>query len=68
MTLLAQAVTVRANIDVDDMSAQQKVELVDEIYVQQLNLLASIFVLPRCGVDMLQLEAPIHVLLVAFRP
>lgn len=37
MTLLTQAVMVRANIDVDGMSAQQKVELADEIYVQQPN-------------------------------
>jgi hypothetical protein len=67
MTLLTQAVMVRANIDVDRMTAQQKVELADEIYVQQPNLLASILVLPRYGVDMLQLEVPIHVLLVAFQ-
>lgn len=67
MTLLTQAVMVRANIDVDRMSAQQKVELADEIFVQQPSLLASILVLPRYGVDMLQLEVPIHVLLVAFQ-
>jgi len=67
MTLLMQAVMVRANIDVDRMSAQQKVELADEIYVQQPNLLASNLVLPRYGVDMLQLEVSIHVLLVAFQ-
>jgi hypothetical protein len=67
MTLLTQAVMVRANIDLDRMSAQQKVELADEIYVQQPNLLASILVFPRYGVDMLQLEVPIHVLLVAFQ-
>jgi len=67
MTLLTQAVMVRANIDVDRMSAQQKVELPDEIFIQQPNLLASILVLPRYGVDMLQLEVPIHVLLVAFQ-
>lgn len=67
MTLLTQAVMVRANIDVDGMSAQQKVELADEIYVELPNLLASILVLPRYGVDMLQLEVPIHVLLVAFQ-
>lgn len=58
---------VRANIDVDRMSAQQKVELADKIYVQQPNLLASILVLPRYGVDMLQLEVQIHILLVAFQ-
>ncbi|WP_447777908.1 hypothetical protein [Variovorax boronicumulans] len=67
MTLLTQALMVRANIDVDRMSAQQKVELADEIYVQQPNLLASILVLLRYGVDMLQLEVAIHVLLVAFQ-
>lgn len=67
MTLLTQAVMVRANIDVDRMSAQRKVELADEIYARQPNLLASILVLPLYGVDMLQLEVPIHVLLVAFQ-
>ena len=67
MTLLTQAVMVRANIDVSGMSAQQKVELADEIYAQQPNLLASILVLPRYGVDVLQLEVAIHVLLVAFQ-
>ena len=67
LTLLTQAVMARANLDIDRMSAQQKIELADEIYVQQSNLLASILVLPRYGVDMLQLEVPIHVLLVAFQ-
>lgn len=47
MTLLTQAVMVQTNIDVNRMSAQQKVQLTDEIYVQQPNLLASILVLPR---------------------
>lgn len=45
------------------MSAQPKVELPDEIYVQQANLQASILVLPHHGVEMLQLEMAIHVLL-----
>ncbi|BEP62263.1 hypothetical protein GmRootV213_28170 [Variovorax sp. V213] len=67
MTLLTQAVMVRANIDIDRMRAQQKVELADETYVQQPSLLASILVLSRYGVDMLQLEVPIHVLLVALQ-
>ena len=58
MTLLTQAVMVRANVGVDRMSAQQKVELADEIYVLALS---------RYGVDMLQLEVPIYVLLVAFQ-
>lgn len=68
LTLLTQAVMVRATIDVYRMSAQQKVELADEIYVQQPNLLASIPVLSRYEVDILQLEVAIHVLLVAPRP
>ena len=67
MTLLTQAVIVRAHIDVNRMSAQQKVELADEIHGQQPNLLASILVLPRYGVDMLVLEVPIQVLLIAFQ-
>ena len=67
MTLLTQALMVRANIDVDHMSAQDKVALADDIHARQPNLLASILVLPRYGVDMLQLEVPIHVLLVAFQ-
>jgi hypothetical protein len=67
MTLLTQAVMVRASTDINRMSAQQKVELADEIHVQQPNLLASILVLPRYGVDLLQLEVSIHVLLVAFQ-
>ena len=37
------------------------------VYVQLPNLLASLLVLPRYGVDMLQLEMAIHVLLVAFQ-
>ena len=67
MTLIRQDVMVRANIDVNRMNAQQKVQLADEIYAQQPNLLASILVLPRFGVDTLQLEVPIHVLLVTFQ-
>ena len=67
MTLLTQSVMGRANIDVNRMSAQDKVALADDIQARQPNLLASILVLPRYGVDMLQLEVPIHVLLVAFQ-
>ena len=48
-------------------SCPLSVELTDEIYVQQLNLLASILVLPRYGVDMKLLGEPIHVLFVAFQ-
>ena len=67
MELLSQAVMVQATIDVNAMTAAQKVKLADEIFVEQPNLLGSILVLPRMGVSMLQLEVPLHVLLVAFR-
>lgn len=43
------------------------VELADEIHARQPNLLASVLVLHRYGVDMLQLEVPIYILLVAFQ-
>jgi hypothetical protein len=67
MGLLTQAVMVKATIDVNAMTSAQKVQLADEIFVQQPNLLGSILVLPRMGVSMLQLEVPLHVLLVAFQ-
>lgn len=67
MTLITQAVLTRAIVDVNGMSAAQKVQLADEIYVNQPNLLASILVLPRFGVSTLQLEVPIHVLLVTYQ-
>jgi hypothetical protein len=67
MTLITQAVMARAAIDVNGMSAAQKVELADETYTKQPNLLACILVLPRFGVSALQLEAPIHALLVAYQ-
>jgi hypothetical protein len=67
MTLISQAVLARATIDVNGMSAAQKVRLADEIYIRQPNLLASILVLPRFGVSAVQLEVPIHVLLVTYQ-
>lgn len=66
MTLLTQAVMVRASTDIDRMSAQHKIELADKIHARQPNLLASILVLPRFRVSPLQLEVPIHVLMVTF--
>ncbi len=51
---------MRASIDIDRMNAQHKAALADEMRAQQPNLLASILVLPRYGVAMLQLEVLIH--------
>ena len=56
----------RAVLDVERMSPAQKVQLGDEIFAQQPNLLAAILVLPRMGVSALQLEVPLHILLVSF--
>ena len=57
---------VRADLDVRGMDQAQKVSLADEIFAQQPNLLASILVLPRMGVSMVQLEVPLHILFVTF--
>lgn len=67
MGVITQAVMVRAAIDVNRMGPVQKVALADEIFLQQPNMLASILALPRMGVDMTQLEVPLHILLVTFQ-
>ncbi len=41
--------------------------MADEIFAQQPNLLASILALPRMGVGMVELEVPLHILLVTFQ-
>jgi hypothetical protein len=67
MGVITQAVMVQAAIAVNRMGQAQKVALADEIFLQQPNLLASILVLPRMGVDMVQLEVPLHILFVTFQ-
>ena len=67
MGVITQAVMVQAAMDVNGMDQAQKVRLADEIAAQQPNLLASILVLARMGVDFEQLEVPLHILLVTFR-
>lgn len=67
MGVITQAVMVRAAIDVNSMDQAQKVRLADEIFVQQPNLLASILALPRMGIGMVELEVPLHILLVTFQ-
>ncbi|MEJ8854547.1 hypothetical protein WKW79_08205, partial [Variovorax robiniae] len=58
---------VQAAIDVNGMGQEQKVRLADEIFAQQPNMLASILALPRMGVGMVELEVPLHILLVTFQ-
>jgi len=65
--VITQAVMVQADIDVKRMSQTQKVALADEIFLRQPNMLASILALPRMGVGMVQLEVPLHILLVTFQ-
>ena len=67
MELISQAVLAHAYIEVNAMHPAQKIELADEIFAQQPSLLASILVLPQMGVNMLQLEVPLHILLVTFQ-
>ncbi len=67
MGLITQSVIVQAAIDVNRMGQAQKVALADEIFLQQPNMLASILVLPRMAVGKVQLEVPIHILLVTFQ-
>ena len=67
MELITQAVLVQAIRDVNAMNPAQKVQLADEIFLQQPNLLASILVLANMGVSTLQLEVPLHILLVTFQ-
>ena len=67
MGVITQSVLVQAAIDVNRMSQAHKVSLADEIFVHQPNLLTSILVLPRMGVGMVQLEVPLHILMVGFQ-
>lgn len=67
MGVITQAVMVQAAIDVNGMDRAMKVNLADEIFAQQPNLLASILVLPRMGVGMVELEVPLHILFVTFQ-
>lgn len=67
MGVITQSVMVLANIDVNSMNQPQKISLADEIFAKQPNMLASILALPRMGVVMVQLEVPLHILLVTFQ-
>ncbi|GAC1525352.1 MAG: hypothetical protein NVS2B4_01230 [Ramlibacter sp.] len=67
MGVITQAVMVQAAIDVNGMGLAQKVRLADKIFAEQPNLLASVLVLSRMGVGMVQLEVPLHILFVTFQ-
>ena len=67
MGRLTPWVVAEAEVTVRRMSHDQKVHLADEINARQPNMLASILVLQRMGVDMAQLEVALHILLVTFQ-
>lgn len=67
MTAISQIVLAQAAIAVDRMTVQERVQLADELYLQQPTLLASILVLHRMGVSMPQLDVPANILLVAYQ-
>ena len=67
MGAITQAAMVQADRDVRGMSQAQKVSLADEIFARQPNMLASVLALPRMGVGMVELEVPLHILLVTFQ-
>ncbi|MBV8124224.1 MAG: hypothetical protein JO370_09095 [Paucibacter sp.] len=67
MGWINQRVIAQAHAGVERMDQAHKVALADEIFREQPTLLASILVLPRMGVGMVQLELALHVLLVTFQ-
>lgn len=66
MTAIDPAVLGHAEVAVRAMGLEERMRLADEIFLQQPNLLASVLVLPRMGVTMVQLDPVITILLVAW--
>lgn len=67
MTRITQAVLGQAALVVDRMAASDRLRLADEVFAQQPNLLASVVVLRRMGASDVQIDIPVHVLLVAWQ-
>lgn len=67
MALITQAVVVEAAIAVGGMGQAERLQLADEIFARQPNLLASVLVLQRMGASLRQMEVPLHILLVAWQ-
>jgi hypothetical protein len=67
MTRITQAVLVEAARAVNRMGAQERLQLADEVFAHQPNLLASVVVLRQMGASDAQIEVPLHVLLVAWQ-
>lgn len=67
MALITQTVLAEAAIAVNGMGMAERVQLADEVYAHQPNLLASVLVLQRMGASLPQMDVPIHILLVAYQ-
>src|SRR5690606_7640051 len=67
MAVITQAGLAQATIAVDAMGLAERVQLADEVFAHQPNLLASVLVLQRMGVSLPQMDVPIHILLVAYQ-
>jgi hypothetical protein len=67
MTAINQAVLAHADVAVRAMGVDERMQLADEVFQQQPNLLASVLVLPRMGATMAQLDPVITLLFVAWQ-
>lgn len=67
MALITQTVVVEAAIAVGGMGQAERLQLADEIFARQPNLLASVLVLQRMDASLRQMEVPVHILLVAWQ-
>lgn len=67
MALITQTVLAKAAIAVNGMGMAERVQLADEVFAHQPNLLASVLVLQRVGASLPQMEVPIYILLVAYQ-
>lgn len=66
-TAISQNVLVQAIVSVDRMSHDERVQLADEIYLKQPNLLASVVVQHQMGAGLPQVEDLLTILLVAYQ-
>lgn len=64
---ISQAVLAQAAVAVGRMGHEQRVQLADEIYLQQPNLLASVVVQHHMGASLPQTEVLLTILLVAYQ-
>lgn len=67
MALITQTVLAKAAIAVGGMGQVERVQLADEVFAHQPNLLASVLVLQRMGASLQQIDVPVHILLVAYQ-